>query len=64
METFSFSPPNNLFEERKWLLAVTSFEATSSLFSVSHENNKFSITAPGYWSSRGGAEAVFKLQNY
>ena len=30
MQTFSFSPPINLFEEGKWLLAVTSFEATNS----------------------------------
>ena len=32
VETFSFNPPINLLEGRKWLLAVTSFEATSSVF--------------------------------
>ena len=32
LETFSFSPPINLAEEGKWLLAVTSFEATISVF--------------------------------
>ena len=27
MQTFSFSPPINLIEEGKWLLAVSSFDA-------------------------------------
>ena len=34
METFSFSPPINLVEEGKWLIAVTSFEATNSVFNI------------------------------
>ena len=34
METFSFSPPINLVEEAKWLIAVTSFEATNSVFNI------------------------------
>ena len=34
METFSISPPINLFEESKWLLAVNSFEATKSVFNI------------------------------
>ena len=29
MENFSFNPSINLFEEKKWLLAVTSFEAAT-----------------------------------
>ena len=45
METFSFNPPINRAEEGKWLLAVTSFEATISVFNTSDENNSFSITA-------------------
>ena len=32
VETFSFNPPLNLFEEGKWLLAVCTFEATNSVF--------------------------------
>ena len=32
METFSFNPLINLFEEGKWLLAATCFEATTSGF--------------------------------
>ena len=30
METILFNPPINLVEERKWLSAVTCFEATNS----------------------------------
>ena len=32
MQTFSFNPPINLVEEGKWLLAISSFEATNSAF--------------------------------
>ena len=32
METLSFNPPINLVEEGKWLLGVTSFEATKPVF--------------------------------
>ena len=49
MQTFSFSPPTNLVEERKWLLAVLSFEATNSVFKITDENNSFSISIPGWW---------------
>ena len=52
METFSFSPPINLFEEGKWLLAVTFFEATNSVFNITDENNSFSITIPGHWQTK------------
>ena len=31
METLSFNPSINLIEEVKWLLAVSSFEATNSV---------------------------------
>ena len=34
IETFSFSPTINLFEEGKWLLGVTSFEATNSVVNI------------------------------
>ena len=48
MKFFSFNPPINLFEEGKWLLALTSFEATNSVFNETDENNSFSIGTPGY----------------
>ena len=55
METLSFSPPINLFEEGKCFLGLTSFQATNSVFNETNENNSFSLTKPGFWSSRGGA---------
>ena len=48
MQTFSFNPPINSVEEGKWLLAVSSFEATNSVFNITNENNTFSITTPGH----------------
>ena len=55
MESFSFSPPKNMVEEGKWLLAVTVFEAMKSVFNTSDEHNSFSISTAWCWSSRGGA---------
>ena len=63
METFSFSPPLNPAEEGKWLLTVTSFEATISDFNKTDENISFSITIPGYWTSRGAAETKNGLRD-
>ena len=48
METFSFNQPINLSEEGKWLLAVTSFGATYSVFNITDENTSFSISIPSY----------------
>ena len=56
MQTFSFSPPMNLIEEGKWLLAVSSFECTNSVFDITDENNSFSITIPGHWESKSAAK--------
>ena len=63
MATFSFNPPITLSEEGKWHLAVTAFETTNSVFSITNEINFSSIATPGHWSSRGGAETFNKLQN-
>ena len=49
METLFFSPPLTLVEEGKCLLAVTPFEATNSVFNITHRNNSFSISMPGRW---------------
>ena len=51
-QTFSFNPPINLIEEDIWLLAVSSFECTNSVFNVSDENNSFSIIIPGHWETQ------------
>ena len=50
-KTFSFNPPINLLEKDKWLLAVSSFECTKSVFKITDENNSFSIIIPGHWES-------------
>ena len=48
METFSFPPTINLYEGGKWLLAVTFFEVTNSVFNITHENNTYSVSTPGH----------------
>ena len=48
-QIFSFNPPINLVEEDKWLLAVSSFECTNSVFNITDENNSFSIIIPGHY---------------
>ena len=50
-QTFSFNPPINLIEEDKWLLAVSSFECTNSVFNITDENNSFSIIIPAHWET-------------
>ena len=35
----------------------------NSSYNFANQNNSFSITTPGLWSSRVGAEASHKLQN-
>ena len=51
MQTFSFNPPINLIEEDKWLLAVSSFECTNSVFIITNDNNSFSIIIQGHWET-------------
>ena len=58
MQTFSFSPPINLVEEGKWLLAVSSFECTYSVFNITNENNSFSITVPGHWENEFAEKTI------
>ena len=41
---------------------MTSSESTNSVFNLTAKNSIFSITTPGYWSSRGVAETFYKLQ--
>ena len=63
MQTYSFSPPINLVEEGNWLLGVTSFEATNSVFKRTNENNSFSITIPGHWDSKSAEKTIYELNN-
>ena len=64
MQTFSFNPPINVYEEGKWLLAKTSFETTNLVFNITNENNSFSFTTPGHWFSGGGAELFTNYRIY
>ena len=50
-QNFSFNPPINLFEEDKWLLAVSSFECTNSVVNITDEKNSFSIIILGHWET-------------
>ena len=43
MQSYSFSPAINLFEEGKWLLGVTSFECTISVFTIIDEKIAFQL---------------------
>ena len=61
VQTFSFNLPRNL-SEGKWLVTVASSEAMNSVYNFANQNNSFSITTPGHWSSRVGAEASHQLQ--
>ena len=49
MVNFSFSPSINFVEEGKWLLAVTGFEATNSVFNIANKKNSFPFSIPGRW---------------
>ena len=61
MQTFSFNPPINLVEEDKWLLAVSSFECTNSVFNITNENNSFSIIIPGHYQNKSNEKIIDDL---
>ena len=61
MQTFSFNPPKNLIEEDKWLLAVSSFECTNSVFKITDENNSFSIIIPGHYQNKSDEKTIDEL---
>ena len=61
MQTFSFNPPINLVGESKWLLGVTSFDCTNSVFKITNENNSFSITIPGHWETESAENAIDEI---
>ena len=61
MQTFSFNPPINLIEEGKWLMAVSSFDCTNSVFNINNENNSFSIIIPGHYQTEFAEETIDEL---
>ena len=63
MQTFSFNPPSNLVEEGKWLLGVSSFERTNSVFKMTNGNNSFSIIIPGHYQNKSDEKNIDELIN-
>ena len=57
-QTYLFNPPINLIEEGNWLLGVSSFECTNSVFNISDENNSFSIIIPGHWETEFAEKTI------
>ena len=60
-QIYSFNPPINLIEEDKWLLAVSSFECTNSVFNITNENNSFSIIIPGHYETEFAKQVIIDL---
>ena len=61
-QTFSFNPPINLVEEGKWLLGVSSFECTNSVFNITSENNSFSIIIPVHYETESAEKTIDELK--
>ena len=61
MQTFSFNPPTNLLEEGKWLLAVSSFECTNSVFNITNDNNSISTLLPGHYQNKSDEKTIDNL---
>ena len=64
MQTFSFNPPINLIEKGKWLIAVSSFECTNSVFNITNGNNSFSIIIPGHYQSESAEKTIDELKKF
>ena len=60
-QSFSFNPPINLVDEDKWLLGVSSFECTNSVFNINNENNSFSIIVPGHYETESDQKTIDEL---
>ena len=61
-QTFSFNPPINLVEESKWLLGVSSFECTNSVFNITNENYSFSIIIPCHYETESAEKTIDELK--
>ena len=60
-QTFSFNPSINLVEEGKWLMAVSLFDCTISVFNITNENNSFSIIIPGHYETESAKKTINEL---
>ena len=60
-QTYSFNPPLNLIEEGKWLMAVSLFDCTNTVFNITNENNSFSIIIPGHYQDESAEKTIDEL---
>ena len=60
-QTFSFNPPINLLQEGRWLLGVSSFECTNSVFNITNENKSFSIIVPSHYKTESAGNTIDEL---
>ena len=63
MQTCSFNPPLNLIEEGKWLMAVSLFDCTNSVFNITNKNNSFSIIIPGQYKTEFAEKVINDLND-
>ena len=61
MQSFSFNPPIILIEEGKWLMAVSLFDCTNSVYNITNENNSFSIFIPGHYQTEFAEQTIDEL---
>ena len=60
-QIFSFNPSINLIEEGKWLMAVSLFDCTNSVFNITNENISFSIIIPGRYQNKSDEKTIDDL---
>ena len=60
-QTYSFNPPINLVEEGKWLMAVSLFDCTNSVYNITNENKSFSIIVPGHYLNKSDEKSIDDL---
>ena len=60
-QSFSFNSPINLVEEGKWLMAVSLFDCTNSVFNITNKNNSFSINIPGHYKTEFAEKVINDL---
>ena len=60
-QIFSCNPPLNLLEEGKWLLGVSLFDCTNSVFNITNENISFSIIITGHYQNKSDEKTIDDL---
>ena len=60
-QSFSFNPSIKLVEEDKWLLGISSFECTNSVFNITGENHSLSIIIPGHYQNKFDEKTIDNL---